>query len=266
MCSMKSFYIWTVLVVLVAMVSVSCVSAADTISSQHSNDTLCTTNANGYTADNSTIHSEIENTTVDTKDVILQDKDYTCGPAALSIVFQKLGIQATEDELAALARTTENGTTMQGLVEAAKAKGVNAVGMKLGINELKENMIVHLMKDGEGHYAVVKEITANTIKLADPGLGNIELSLEEFREIYTGNALVINQTTNQNTSNTNKAEENITTSNKILSKEEMQNIKGKGWLNRLWRKIKRVLLIWWKYRSSSWQYYSYPPYGGMVKI
>lgn len=212
--------------------------------------------ATGYTADNSTIHSEIEKT-----DVILQSKDYTCGPAALSIVLQKLGIQATEDELAALA-----GTTMQGLVEAAKAKGVNAVGMKLGINELKENMIVHLMKDGKGHYAVVKEITANTIKLADPGLGNIELSLEEFREIYTGNALVINQTTNQNTSNTNKTEENITTSNKILSKEEMQNIKGKGWLNRLWRKIKRALLIWWKYQKLFQQPYSYPPYGGMVKI
>ncbi|ADP77738.1 peptidase C39 bacteriocin processing [Methanothermus fervidus DSM 2088] len=253
---MKSFYIWTVLVVLVAMVSVSCVSAADTISSQHSNDTLCIMDATGYTADISTIHSEIEKT-----DVILQSKDYTCGPAALSMVLQKLGIQATEDELAALAGTTEEGTTMQGLVEAAKAKGVNAVGMKLGINELKENMIVHLMKDGEGHYAVVKEITANTIKLADPGLGNIELSLEKFQEIYTGNALVINQTTNQNTSNTNKTEENITTSNKILSKEEMQNIKGKGWLNRLWRKIKRALLRWWHYQKVFQQYHSYPPYG-----
>ena len=146
-----------VLVVLVAMVSVSCVSAADTISSQHSNDTVCIMDATGYTTDNSTIHSEIENITVDTKDVILQSKDYTCGPAALSMVLQKLGIQATEDELAALAGTTEDGTTMQGLVEAAKAKGVNAVGMKLGINELKENMIVHLMKDGEGHYTIVKK-------------------------------------------------------------------------------------------------------------
>ncbi|MGB9869792.1 cysteine peptidase family C39 domain-containing protein, partial [Methanothermobacter sp.] len=34
--------------------------------------------------------------------------------------------------------------------------------------------------DGMGHYTVINEITNDTIKLADPSLGNIEMNIEKF--------------------------------------------------------------------------------------
>jgi len=74
---------------------------------------------------------------------------------------------------------------MQGLLEAAKAKGVNMTGMKLNITELHENMIAYTMSDGVGHYTLIREVNNETVKLADPTMGNIEMSLEEFQEIYT---------------------------------------------------------------------------------
>ncbi|MFB2622943.1 cysteine peptidase family C39 domain-containing protein [Methanothermobacter sp. DP] len=52
----------------------------------------------------------------------MQTRNYTCGPAALATLLQNLGINTTEDELADLAETTEDGTTMQGLIKAAKGQ------------------------------------------------------------------------------------------------------------------------------------------------
>lgn len=71
---------------------------------------------------------------------------------------------------------------MQSFLEAAKAKGMNATGMKLNISELRENMIT--INDGMGHYTIIREITNDTVKLADPSLGNIELRLQDFHR-YT---------------------------------------------------------------------------------
>ncbi|MBM4240079.1 MAG: hypothetical protein FJ150_00100 [Euryarchaeota archaeon] len=53
--------------------------------------------------------------------------NYTCGLAALATVLNNMRIKATEQELMNLAGTDENGTTMYGLAEAAKAEGLNAV-------------------------------------------------------------------------------------------------------------------------------------------
>ena len=199
------------------------------------------------------------NVTVDSEGVVLQTRNYTCGPAALATVLQRLGVNTTEDELAGLAGTTEDGTTMQGLLEASRAKGVNATGMKLNISELKENMIAYTINDGMGHYTVINEITNETIKLADPSLGNIEMNIEEFAEIYSGYTLVIkdpnnpqvNETTDQSNRNTNSSEpinnltdtaSDVQADNRTLTDEEMKNIKGKKWRHKHWHP--------WKWRYS----------------
>lgn len=129
---------------------------------------------------------------INTDGVVIQKTNYTCGPAALATVLNNLGIKAAEEELAILAKTDELGTTMSGLAQAAKEKDLNAVGMKLSTGELRENNIVFVTIGGEPHYSVVKEVREDSVLLADPLLGNIELSKEEFNLIYSGNALVVN--------------------------------------------------------------------------
>jgi len=52
------------------------------------------------------------------------------------------------------------------------------------------------INDGMGHYTVINGITNDTIKLADPSLGNIEMNIEEFTEIYSRYTLVINDPNN----------------------------------------------------------------------
>jgi predicted double-glycine peptidase len=188
---------------------------------------------------------------IDTSGIVMQSSDFSCGPAALATVLQNMGFNITEQELIVLAGTDTSGTTMHGLSEAAKAKGLSATGMKLSVDDLKPNNIVHIILDGEGHYSVIREVSENSVYLADPSLGNIEMSREEFAEIFTGNALVItdpNMQVNQTAEQANSSTENLTDTGSIqpensqtLTAETMQTIRGRGGVNRVTRH-------WWGQR------------------
>jgi len=155
---------------------------------------------------------------------------YSCGPAALATVLQNMGINATEEELKVLAGTDETGTTMHGLAQAARSKGLSAAGMKLSTDELRPNNIIHVIKDGTPHYSVVREVTENSVKLADPSIGNIEMTREKFNEIYSGYALVITNpnmeapdiSVNETSNNTDA----VSVQPETLADEEMESIKG----------------------------------------
>ncbi|MEN4007320.1 MAG: C39 family peptidase [Methanobacteriaceae archaeon] len=158
----------------------------------------------------------------------MQSTDYSCGPAALATVLQNIGISATEGELKVLAGTNnETGTNMYGLARAVHAKGLNATGMKLSVDDLRTNMIVHVILDGEGHYSVIREITESSVKLADPSKGNIVLSRGEFAEIFTGNVLVISDP-NMQVNQTGTSEQTNGTQAENLTAGEMESIKGQS--------------------------------------
>jgi ABC-type enterochelin transport system substrate-binding protein len=119
----RGFYV-LLLVVLLLAVSVNSSAAAD---NSTLDDTACADNFTVLEAQGDDVAGALpHNVTVDSEGVVLQTRNYTCGPAALATVLQRLGVNTIEDELASLAGTTEDGTTMQGLLEASRAKGVNA--------------------------------------------------------------------------------------------------------------------------------------------
>ncbi len=216
----------------------------------YSNSTI---SGNNITENEFGIYSHISNSTISGNNVtsnsdgdiiqvnsigiVMATSIYNCGPAALATVLNKMGITTTQDELATLSGTDESGTTMYGLAQAAQAKGLIAKGIKLSVDQLRPNNIVFLVMNGENHYSIIRNITNTTVYLADPLLGNIERTLEEFNAAYSGNALII-------TNNTNDPQ--LTTGTQ-LTNEEMQNIKGKGAWVSVWVKG-------WFWSSWEWVY------------
>ncbi len=99
---------------------------------------------------------------------------FNCGPAALATVMKNLGVNATEVELATLANTTETGTTMLGLKQAAINKGLNAKGYRLRTEQLQANYIVVLKINGNYHYNIIRSITNETVYLTDPNIGTLK--------------------------------------------------------------------------------------------
>ncbi|MEN4029968.1 MAG: cysteine peptidase family C39 domain-containing protein, partial [Methanobacterium sp.] len=168
---------------------------------------------------------------------------------------------------AVLAGTDENGTTMYGLIQAAKSKGLNAKGMKLSINDLKKNSIVFLTINENSHYSVIREITNESVFIADPSLGNIAMTLEEFNNAYSGYALVISDPNISGANETTNTEINST--DNTLTDGELLNIRGLyryEWVDGYWS-WKPGYFSWvpgkWVWRPGYWYwkqgYWSWVP-------
>jgi hypothetical protein len=212
-----------------------------------------------------------------TTGVVMQTTNYTCGPASLATVLSNFGFNATEMEIAALAGTDENGTTMYGLLQAARSKGLNATGMKISSNYLKSNNIVYMTVNGGAHYSVIREINNETVLLADPSLGNINITREEFEKEYNGYAMVVDEPKTgsmgksaANTENDSEkssgdgAPENPANAcndadstlanpqNRTLSQDEMMGIKGKGWKSKKKKSKWKAPKIQCSYKWKGW--------------
>lgn len=115
-----------------------------------------------------------------------------CGPNSLLLICQKFGTSASLEELTGLCGYEEkDGTTLLGLQNAVKAKGLQAVGMKIGIDELaafKGSAIAHLW---DNHFVVVEPGDADTIMVADPPGEPQAVKKEDFKKAYSGFALLI---------------------------------------------------------------------------
>lgn len=113
-----------------------------------------------------------------------------CGPIALNQVLESHDIKTTVLELARLAGTNGKGTSMLGLKEAAEAKGLKAVGLKVDtdtIEALPTPFIAHLNGD---HYVVVTAVTRNRVDVHD-GEKKSEVEISEFMESSAGTILIV---------------------------------------------------------------------------
>ena len=120
-----------------------------------------------------------------------------CGPRSLMAVCEMIGKSATLSELAELSDfSPKTGTTMLGLYRAAQAKGLNPVGMKGSLEDLRvveTPVIAHVGKD---HFLVVKGLTKNQVHLEDSVNKYSILPVNEFEKIWDGYFLMfkVNQT------------------------------------------------------------------------
>lgn len=131
-----------------------------------------------------------------------QTSEVTCGPAALSSLLNNyFGESTTEDELARLSGTYEQGSTsLLGLRDACVAKGYEAQGYKLTIRQLKELLdtrrvpvIVHL-KEPTLHYVLVTGYVDNNLLVFDPACGNLSMPEEDFTRRWSSKALLVGST------------------------------------------------------------------------
>lgn len=132
-----------------------------------------------------------------------QDFDYSCGSAALSTllshyydanvsermilgeVLEAKGITKEASELEN--QEGNNGLSFYDLSQYASSHGFKAVGIALGIEELKKlqiPVIVFVKIRKQEHFTVLKKMDEKYAYLADPSFGNIRVSHEKFKEMF----------------------------------------------------------------------------------
>jgi hypothetical protein len=111
------------------------------------------------------------------------------------MVCTQLGIVADLEELTGLAETDESGATLAGLQKAARSKGLQTVGLKIGLSELarcREPAICHLWGD---HFVVAQAEGTGVISVTDPSAeeGKQKVSFDDFKAAYSGFALLLSR-------------------------------------------------------------------------
>jgi len=131
------------------------------------------------------------NIPIDQKKEFLQQKKNTCGPAALSYLFDLYGLFVDETTLAKEAKTAGEGTSIKGLVDCAKKYGFKAWGEQQDLQGLLESpkpLIVHI---NNVHFVTVEKIFGDKIILFDPSMGRVRMDLRMFVSMWTGYVVIV---------------------------------------------------------------------------
>ncbi|PBB14182.1 peptidase C39 [Mesorhizobium loti] len=130
------------------------------------------------------------------KIIKFKQRDITdCGAASLASVAAFYGYKLPLSRIRQYASTGRSGTTVLGLMEAARKLGFVAKGVKGGFDSLykiPKPAIAHLIvSEVLHHFVVVQAINARWVVVMDPAYGEIrKLAHEEFKKQWTG-ALVL---------------------------------------------------------------------------
>lgn len=108
-----------------------------------------------------------------------------CGAACLSTICKQNGYKIGITKIREVAGTDKQGTNAYGLIKAAEQLGFSAKGVKGNkeafFSEFPLPCIAHVIVDGNLlHYVVIHKITKKQVIIADPGVGIVKLTPEEF--------------------------------------------------------------------------------------
>jgi uncharacterized protein len=137
--------------------------------------------------------------------VVLQKLDFSCGAASVATLATFfLGKPTTEEAALRIIRARftpeewkkkkQDGLSMEDLAYIAAQLGFEAQGGKLGLAallKLNGPVIVHLNKGEFQHFSVLRGIHGMTVFLADPVFGSVSMSMGQFVDQFTGNALAV---------------------------------------------------------------------------
>ena len=120
---------------------------------------------------------------------ILQVDTTDCGPACLATVLSHWSRFEPLYRLRELAGTSQNGTSMGGLVRAAAALNLDAKAYEAELDDLSGLGLPLILHWEHNHYVVLAELTDKHAVLLDPASGRRRVPLSEVKEKWTGNVL-----------------------------------------------------------------------------
>jgi predicted double-glycine peptidase len=139
------------------------------------------------------------------QNVVLQQRDYSCGAAALATVMRyywgdpvnELAVLTVVERLLTpeeIADRVRQGLTLTDLRKTAVEMKYDAIIGRVELHELaasKVPVIVAIRIDGLDHFVVVRGMIGNWVYLADPTRGNLRIPVQLFAEQWIDNALLV---------------------------------------------------------------------------
>lgn len=129
------------------------------------------------------------------KNWVQQHDQSDCGVACLASVTRYFGGEASLEKLREESGTTQTGTTLLGLFQAAPKFGLIAESYEADIPNLKKQSdpcILHIVKENHlQHYVVCYGYYVNSFLISDPADGVKKWSEEELESVWKSKALLL---------------------------------------------------------------------------
>ncbi|MBD2292456.1 ATP-binding cassette domain-containing protein [Anabaena sphaerica FACHB-251] len=117
-----------------------------------------------------------------------------CGAACLVMISRYWGKNFSINRLRDLANVNRAGASMQSLTAAAESIGFATRPVKASLDKLAQQPLPAIAHWEGKHYIVVYEITKKQVIVADPAIGQRNLTIGEFKAGWTGYALLLQPT------------------------------------------------------------------------
>ena len=118
-----------------------------------------------------------------------------CGAACLVMVGRYWGKNLSINRLRDLANVSRSGASMRSLSAAAESLGFATRPVKASLDKFAQQSLPAIAHWQGRHYIVVYEITKKQVIVADPAIGQRQLTIKEFLAGWTGYALLLQPTT-----------------------------------------------------------------------
>jgi len=139
-------------------------------------------------------------TIVNSNGICYQTTDYTCGPAAAVTALGKLGLSASEGEIAVLSHSSPVTGTLPRCLYTALQNRYGADGLKCryryfdSIAQLRNaGITLAVVRDAllSDHCVTVLEVSDRMVVIADPVVGRRLMSHEQFEKIWRFSGIVL---------------------------------------------------------------------------
>jgi len=117
--------------------------------------------------------------------------DRDCGPRALSVVCNRLGVRTTREEIRELSRMQPDGATLLDLKRAAQALGLRSTGMVVNVARLRRMRLPVVAHTGEDHFVAVINADRQGVDYIDGDFGRLHLDWDQFALIWKGVILTV---------------------------------------------------------------------------
>lgn len=142
--------------------------------------------------------------TLRTENVVLQQRDFSCGAAALATIVKHFwGENVTETQILVgilgtltpeeLQERVANGLTLTDLKRVSEKAGYVAVLGKLEVDGLRESkvpLLVGITINGFDHFVVVRGVDDQFVYIADPAVGKIRVAIRDFEKQWQRNLVL----------------------------------------------------------------------------
>lgn len=112
-----------------------------------------------------------------------------CGIACLAMILAYHGHWAPIPELRDACGAGREGTSGETLVQVARARGLDSVGLNLEVADLRDLPLPGILHWEFSHFVVLERVESRCVVILDPALGRMAIGLDRLRRCYTGVAL-----------------------------------------------------------------------------